>query len=254
MVRHTDAEVSSFTKELQLIRMDGINSFAYQILPAISIEKGVVFQKFIFFNQQLSYAAQMLIDAYKTSYDGNNNDDKLVLWRRCAYLFSAIVQYNSFYDYIYQMLYFHLSMYKKYPKTKNKFLTKDINSKNDVIEISKKVNNSLITVINNYLKKDNSLLALAQNLSNYQTKTKHLRELANDIKHRAGVSVDGIYLERKVSAKAKNQNSGIESSYEIVKPEIIIIEDEINYLKEVHQELLSIIKQLYGIFELPKLS
>lgn len=236
----SDEEINKFVKRLPLLKMNEINFTFYEMLPLCGVGPTIAFSRFLTLNRKVIYGARALTNAYirnhKDLWD-NEIDDSLLI--RCIYFENAIEAYNKVIDYIYIILYFNFKLYEKLDNIGK------INTKNDIIDISKKVRGKKkLAKIDDWLRLNELNTYFATEFNAYKLLVKEIRELANDIKHRGCVAVEDIALSRntKVTQKIDGQDMDIT---ELVSEVKINLDVEIEKLVKIHKHTIEIQKSLY---------
>lgn len=236
----SDKDVTAFIKRLPLLKMNTINFTAYEMLPLCGEGPAIAFSRFLTLSKKVVYGAYTLTNAYRKNHKdlcGNESDNSL--WVRSMYFESAIESYNKVVDYIYIILYFNYELYKKFNHVKK------INTKKDIIEASKKVKGKKnLDMIDNWLSLNESTADFATEFNTYILFVGKMRDLANDIKHRGCIAVEGTTLSRCTKVTREIDGKKVDIT-ELVSEVKINLDDEIENLVEVHRRTLEIQQSLY---------
>lgn len=236
----SDRDIREFAGRLPLIKINDINFMFYEMLPLCGLGPAIAFSRFLTLNKKVVYGAHALVNAYKKEHKnlwGDEIDDSL--WVRCMYFENAIEAYNKVLDYIYIILYFNYELYEKLDFVK-------INTKDDIVCISKKIKGHKLNMIDNWLHSNELTNEFANELDNYKLLTKEMRELANDIKHRGCIAAKGVALPRQTKVTKKIEGQDVDIT-ELVSEIKIDLEIEIEKLVEIHGHTIEILKNLYKL-------
>ncbi len=236
----SDRELSEFAGRLPLLKMNDINFMFYEMLPLCGLGPAIAFSRFLTLNKKVVYSAHALVNAYKMKHKNLWDDDmEDSLWVRCMHFENAIEGYNKVIDYIYIILYFNYELYEKLDFER-------INTKDDIIRISKKIKGYKLKMIDNWLHSNEPTNEFANKLNDYKLLTNEMRELANDIKHRGCIAVEGIVLPRHTTVTKKIDGQDVDIT-ELVSEIKINLENEVEKLVEIHGHTIEILKDLYKL-------
>ncbi|MDB2051958.1 hypothetical protein QTI42_07855 [Clostridium perfringens] len=182
----------------------------------------------------IASARNALILSYQKFYDSNiisfESGEIGQLWMRAEYLKNAIVWYNSCEDYIYQIIWFAYELHGKSISNREEYekALKECTYgkvKNKVGEFNNENSKLLLELINNYRNDD---------------QVKYLREnLANNLKHRANLAFEELYSEDIMTVYDGSLNIS-----EIVKPNLVSIDETIDIVKSVHIKLVKLARDI----------
>ena len=240
-----DKDLKEFTKRLPLLKMNEINAIFYEMLPLCGVGPAIAFSRFLTLNKKVVYGDHALTSAYRRNHKslwGDELEDSI--WVRCMHFENAIEAYNQVNDYIYIILYFNYELFKKLDCV-------EINTKDDIISLSKNIRGSKLNEIETWLHSNELTKEFADEFKDYRLFTKEMRELANDIKHRGCIAVEGITLHRntKVTKKINGKNVDIT---ELVSEVKIDLDVEVEKLVEIHNYTIEILKSLYKLCNFQK--
>jgi hypothetical protein len=234
----SESDLRNFARNLELLKMNDITSVFYEMLPLCGFGNAIAFSRFLTLHNKIWCGSYELINAYKKEHKGLWGEDiENCLWVRTMHLENAIMAYNTIKDYIYAVLYFHFDLYKLIGKT-------NIKEKEDILKISKRIQKNTFDKIDEWLSNEVSTKEFFAAFENYKNLTRNLREMANDIKHRGCIIIDGMDLPR-ITKVTKNIDGINIDITDVVTPRTISIDDEILKLVEVHKQTLDIQKKLY---------
>lgn len=234
----SENDLRNFVRNLELLKMNDINFLFYEMLPLCGFGNAIAFSRFLTLHNKIWCGSYELINAYKKEHKGLWGETiENCLRVRTMHLENAIVAYNTIVDYIYSVLYFHFDLYRLIGNTY-------IKEKEDILKISKSIKGKTIDKIDEWLSNEVSTKEFFAAFKNYKNLTRNLRDLANDIKHRGCITVDGMDLPR-VTKVTKNIDGVDIDITDVVTPRTISIDAEISKLVEVHKQALDIQKKLY---------
>lgn len=195
----------------------------------------IAIDKFIELYSMIASARFALMNAYQKFYDSNviswESGYQGHLWMRFQYLKNAIVWYNSCEDYIYQILWFAYDMYPN-----------PITSKEEYLLALKGCSYGKIYFVLEKLEKQNEHAKdLKEKVHNYRydTDVNYLREdLANNLKHRANVQVEGLKDLRMMGFSIKSKEGTDVFNSKWIEPRVIDIDDTIKIVRNVHIKLI----------------
>jgi len=228
-------EYNEFIDSLELpddLRIDiGIREFS--LLHDIGY--GIAIDKFLELYSMIASARSALINAFEKFYDSNiiswNSGYKGQLWMRFQYLKNAIIWYNSCEDYIYQIIWF---AYDLYPRTIN-------SEENYLFNLKKCCYDRIIKKLDEVQNPTEDVKVLKMELENYRNDPdvyKLREELANNIKHRANIQVQGLEDLRMMGVVTKDKDGKDAFNSDWIKPKLIDIDDTVELLRRVHIKLL----------------
>lgn len=213
----------------------------FGILPLESLGAAIALNRYIALNSKVYFAATTLTQSFKSEHVdlwGDNVENPIFL--RSMYFEQAIEAYNKVPDYIYQILYFNFDLYEKLDN-------KIIRNKKDVQNRAKSIAGrerltKIRDEISEFGEKEKLFISKFQE---YFSTLGHTRNLANDIKHRGCIAIEGTHTSWGKASKPIND---VEINLtEIVEPEPINLEDEIAKLVSVHESTHEILQDLYKL-------
>lgn len=228
-------EYNEFIESLELpddLRID-IGTRELSLLHDIGY--GIAIDKFLELYSMIASARSALINAFEKFYDSNiiswNSGYKGQLWMRFQYLKNAIIWYNSCEDYIYQIIWF---AYDLYPRA--------INSEENYLFNIKKCNfDRIVKKLDEVQNPTEDVKVLKEKLDGYRNDSDVYRlreELANNIKHRANIQVQGLDDLRMMGVVTKAEDGTDAFNSDWIKPKLIDIDETVELLKRVHIKLL----------------
>lgn len=221
---------------LQMFQLRRIPKNCYEMLPLCGIGVAESFNVFLAFHNQTYFASCFLRDA---ALPEDEVDKQPV--ERYKYLQAAILAYYSSTDYIYQIIYFYFELY-------GEIHHENILSRKDIIRLSKSIRGNVIEQIDAWLNKDERTADFLKKFNDLKEFLSRLKENAIEIKHRGRYHIEGLFLER--SAHVKKIVHGVELDFtEITTPQCFDIEDEIDYLKEVHNRIYQMQDTIYRFLD-----
>jgi len=233
-------DIRSFAQKLHLLKLNSIDSIFYEMLPLCGFGPTISFSRFLALQKKIVFASHALINAYRINHQslwGVDLEDSLL--ERSMYFENAIESYNKVTDYVYLILYFNFELYEVMDR-------KEIKSKEDIVEISKKIKGKKYEAINEWLIKDIRTSNFAKQFSDYRDSVKEMRELANDIKHRGCIAIDGTGIRRNTRVTKVIEGHEIDITDQVSEVKIDI-DEEIEKLVIIHQETLELQKELFGV-------
>lgn len=230
-----NTEYTNFINSIELpdnFRID-INIREFSLLHDIGYS--IAIDKFIELYSMVASARSALINAFEKFYDSNiiswESGYKGQLWMRFQYLKNAIVWYNACEDYIYQIVWF---AYDLYPNV--------INSEESYLLNLKKCNfDQIIKILKKLEDKNKDAGDLKTKLEEYRNDpdVSLLREkLANNLKHRANIQVNGLQDTRMIGFIRKSKDGSEQFNEQWIEPSIIDIDETIDLVKKVHIKLV----------------
>ncbi|SNT04681.1 hypothetical protein SAMN05446037_103531 [Anaerovirgula multivorans] len=185
----TEDDIREFAGRLPLLKMNNINSIFYEMLPLCGFGLPIAFSRYLSLHRKISFGSYALINAYRKNHKSLWGDDlEDSLWERSMYFENAIEAYNKVVDYVYVILYFNFELYKTIDK-------EEIKTKDDIIRISEKIRGKKLEKISKWICSNESTLDFSAKFIKYEkSDVLEMRNLANDIKHRGCIAVEGTEL------------------------------------------------------------
>lgn len=245
LINQTEDDVREFAQRLPLLKMDNINSTFYEMLPLCGFGPTIAFSRFLSLQNKIAAGAYALINAYRKNHKslwGDYLEDSH--WERSIYFENAIESYNKVTDYVYLILYFNFELYEIIDKEK-------IKSKEDIIRISENIKGSKLGKINDWLSTTECSTSFSMIFSKYRNDVRAMRNLANDMKHRGCIVVEGTELERNTKVTKIIDGYEIDVTDQVTELKINL-DTEIEKLVEVHKLTVNLQKELYTLCDFQK--
>ena len=237
-----DEDLNKFINELKLMgEMNNINFVFYNMLPLLGFGGCVAFSRFRVFHKKMYFGAHELINSYKKEHlDFYNKKLEDSLWVRALHLENAILAYNSIRDIIYQVVYFNYHLYEEFDNVK-------IRCREDIINVSKNIKGKeKLNKINLWLSEQDNTKEFYNEFSKYIKFTSELRNVANDIKHMGCYVVNVLDNPRLTVVIKKIEGKDINIT-ENCQPKLLILDEEVSKLVEIHKTSLDMQKRLYKL-------
>ena len=178
-INRTEEDIKEFMQQIKVMKIKTINGFYRAMLNVIDNGITISYYKFISLHTQIYYAANSLVNAYRTEQkDLWGNISKNPMWERTMHIQNAFTIYDTCYDYTLSIIYFFYDIGKK-----NHFIKEN----KDIDSITKYIKGREINKIYYFLKLNN--YRLYEVLKQYDSDRRDLHDKANNIKHRAGFSI-----------------------------------------------------------------
>ena len=234
----TEDDIREFAKKLPLLKMNNINSMFYEMLPLCGIGPAIAFSRFLTLQKNVVFGSYALINTYRkdhTSIRGEVIEDPI--FEKSMYFENAIEAYNKVPDYVYLILYFNFNLYEIIDNEK-------IKTVDDIIRLTKAIKKQKIDKINEWISNNEHTKNFFIKFDEYINNSKQVRNLANDIKHRGCIVVEGTGLTRNTKVTKIIEGYTIDVT-SLVSEIRINLESEIEKLVEIHRQTIELQKDLY---------
>lgn len=241
----SEEDIRKFASSIHLLVMNNISSVFYEMLPLCGLGQAIAFSRFLTLQRKIVFGSHALLHSYrKVHKDISGNELENSLWERNMYLENSIDAYNSVVDYVYTIIYFNFNLFEIIDNEK-------IKTKDDILRISQNIKGNKLNKINEWISKNEFTMDFSIKFKDYRCFTENMRNLANDIKHRGCISIEGIELPRY--SKVTKVIDGIEIDItDIVSDVTINLDSEIENLLEIHRRTVELQKYLYSLCNFKK--
>lgn len=233
-------DLIDFAAKLKVLKTGNFNSIFFEMLPLAGAGTAIAFSRFLTLQKKVLYGSIALFNAFKIDHQGiicSNIDDSYFF--RSMYFENAVEAYNKVIDYVYVIVYFNFNLFEIIDNDK-------ICNNESVFFLSEKIKGKKLSQINEWLAQNEHTDDFAALFNKYREETNDLRKLANDMKHRGCIAVEGTSLQRN-TAVLININGVKVNISEIIKERIINLDLEIEKLVAVHQMTVELQQSLYEL-------